>query len=306
MTTRKKSKREFLKTVLALPLLSTLMGSSPAARPTRKISKVDSPPLKLSLNAYSFNEPLSKGTMTLEDLLQFCSDKGFLGVDITAYYFPGYPTVPPDDFLYDIKRKAFRLGVEISGTGVRNDFTEPDTGKRRQSVALVKNWIDAAEKLGAPVIRIFSGNQKPVGYSRARISEWMLKDIQECVTYGEAHGVMVAVQNHDDFLKTADDVIKIMDAIQSDWYGLILDTGSYRTADPYDEIAQTIKYAVNWQIKEKIFIGGKEVDVDMDKLIGIIKSSGYRGYIPLETLGEGDPKQKISALLDKTRKSLAH
>jgi sugar phosphate isomerase/epimerase len=133
----------------------------------------------------------------------------------------------------------------------------------------------------------------------------MLKDIQECVAYGKAHGVMVAVQNHDDFLKTADDVIKIMDAIESDWYGLILDTGSYRTADPYEEIAQTIKYAVNWQIKEKIFIGGKEVDVDMDKLIAIIKSSGYRGYIPLETLGEGDPKQKVSALLDKTRKSLA-
>jgi sugar phosphate isomerase/epimerase len=306
MTIDNKSKRKFLKRMLALPLLLQTATLGSAKDVDRDAVPANSPSLKVSLNAYSFNTPLSNGSMTLDDLLQFCSDKGFLGVDITAYYFPGYPTVPPDDFLYNIKRKAFSLGVEISGTGVRNDFTEPDPVKRQGSVTLVKNWIDAAEKLGAPVIRIFSGNQKPVGYSREQILKWMLKDIEECIAYGKAHGVIVALQNHDDFVKTAEDVIEIMEAIQSAWFGLILDTGSYRTADPYDEIARTIRYAVNWQIKEKIFVAGKEVDVDMDKLIGIIKSSAYRGYLPLETLGAGDPKQKVSALLDKTRKSLEH
>ena len=58
--------------------------------------------LKISINAFSFNEPLSNGSMTIEDLLEFCAEKNILAVDITAYYFPGYPNVPADDYLYDI------------------------------------------------------------------------------------------------------------------------------------------------------------------------------------------------------------
>ena len=66
------------------------------------------------------------GQMTLEQVLAFCSDLGFAAVDPTGYYFPKYPALPDDSYLYQIKRKAFRLGLDISGTGVRNDFTLPD------------------------------------------------------------------------------------------------------------------------------------------------------------------------------------
>jgi sugar phosphate isomerase/epimerase len=244
--------------------------------------------------------------MTINDMLEFCAEKGIMAVDITGYYFAGYPKVPSDEVLYKVKRKAFSLGLEIGGTGVRNDFTLADESKRQENVQLVKNWIEVAQKLGAQTLRIFSGNQKPEGFSRAQVLEWMLKDIRECVEYGKAHGVVVALQNHDDFIKTAADTIEIMEAIKSEWYGLMLDVGSFRTADPYNEIARTIKYAVTWQIKEKVFVRGKEVEVDADKLMKLIKSSGFRGYLPLETLGEGDPKQKVSALLEKFRRAMSN
>lgn len=296
-------RRRFLKSLLALPFITpvTLL----VASPKKSLDNFSIASLKVSLNAFSFNGPLSAGKMTIDDMLEFCAMKGFLAVDITAYYFPGYPNVPSDDYLYHVKRKAFSLGLEISGTGVRNDFTEPDPAKRRDSVTLVKNWIVAAEKMGTPVIRIFSGNQRPTGHTREQVLAWMLKDIQECIDFGKKHGVVVAIQNHDDFIKTADDAIQIIKAINdAEWFGLILDTGSYRVGDPYTEIEKTAGYAVNWQIKEKVYVNGKEVEVDMDKLIGVIKASGYKGYIPLETLGEGDPKIKITALLEKINASL--
>lgn len=299
-------RRTFLKTMLGAPLTSAalLTGTPPVKAGDRDREGEKKPSLKLSLNAFSFNKQLLDGSMTINDMLEFCAEKGLMAVDITAYYIPGYPRVPSDDVLYQIKRKAFSLGVEICGTGVRNDFTHADPGKRRESVQLVKDWIEAAQKLGGQTIRIFSGNQKVQGYTRPQVLEWMLKDIRECVDYGKAHGVVVALQNHDDFIKTAADTIEIMEAIKSDWYGLMLDIGSFRTADPYDEIEQTVKYAVTWQIKEKVFVKGKEVEVDADRLTNIIKASGFRGYLPLETLGEGDPRQKISALLDKFTRTL--
>ena len=260
--------------------------------------------LKTSLNAFSFNAPLLNKSMTLDDLLQFCSDTGFEAVDITGYYFPGYPKVPDDAFLYNIKRKAFLLGLEISGTGVRNDFTDPDRAKRAEHVALVKNWIEAAAKMGIPVIRIFGGTQIPTGYTRQQVTEWLLSDVGECLEHGKKHGVIVAIQNHNDFIKTADEAIEIITKVNSEWFGLILDTGSYRAGDPYDEIAKTVKYAVNWQVKENVFINGKEVETDLPRLISIIRTSGYKGYLPIETLGSGDPKVKVKVMFDKLVKAL--
>src|SRR6185295_3759193 len=122
--------------------------------------------LKTSLNAYSFNASFVNGSMTIEDMIAFCAANGFDGVDITGYYFKGYPQVPADEYLFNIKRKAFGLGIEISGTGVRNDFTIADKSKREQEVALVKNWIEVAAKIGAPVVRIFAGNQKNEGITK--------------------------------------------------------------------------------------------------------------------------------------------
>ncbi|RDB05852.1 sugar phosphate isomerase/epimerase family protein [Runella aurantiaca] len=260
--------------------------------------------LKTSLNAYSFNAPLMNKTMSLDELIDFCAGIGFDGLDITGYYFDGYPTVPSNETIYHVKRQAFRKGLEISGTGVRNDFTIADKEKRKKEVQLVKNWVEVAAKLGAPVLRIFAGTQKNEGIPREQITDWMLKDIETCVEYGKQNGVIIGLQNHFDFVQTADQVIPFFETIKSEWFGLILDTGSYRIGDPYKEIERTIKYAVNWQLKEKIFVEGKEIDTDLERVINLIKPSDYQGYVPIETLGAGDPKVKVEALLAKVKKYL--
>lgn len=260
--------------------------------------------LKLSLNAYSFNEPLKTGSITLDDLLEFCAAQKFDAVDLTGYYFPGYPAVPPDSFIYRIKKKAFKLGLDISGTGIRNDFANPDELKRNEDIVLVKSWIDVAAKLGAPVIRIYTGPQIPDGYTWDQAAAWIVKDIRTCVEYGRQRGVIVAIQNHNDFIKTADEAQKILEAVGSEWFGLVLDIGSYRKNDPYKQIEQTAKYAVNWQLKEAMYFNDVEQKTDVRKVIQLIKSSGYRGYIPIETLGTGDPKVKVPVFLAEVRAAL--
>jgi len=299
-------RRNFLKVLMAGSALitSTILLSSQTTKSQEKIERPGGSKLKISLNSYSFNDPLRNGSITLSTLLDICAINGFDAVDLTAYYFPGYPAVPTDDFIYTLKKKAFLLGVDISGTGVRNDFTNPDENKRKEDILLVKKWIEVAEKLGAPVIRIFAGTQIPAGFTWEQVMMWMVKDIKECVAYGKQHGVIVAIQNHNDFIKTADQAQKIIEAVNSDWFGLVLDIGSYRSGDPYKQIEQTVKYAVNWQLKENMYVNGAEVKTDLNKVIGIIKASGYRGYLPIETLGAGDPAIKVPQFLAEVRKAL--
>jgi sugar phosphate isomerase/epimerase len=301
-------RRSFLKTVLASPALALtggmLLNATESTAQTSAVQRAGSK-LRVSLNAYSFNEPLTKKTMTLDDLLDFCAENNFDAVDLTGYYFPGYPAVPEDDYIFHLKQKAHRLGLDISGTGIKNDFTNPDKGKRKDDIKLIKKWIECAAKLGAPVIRIFSGLNIPEGHNWDEVATWMVKDMKECADYGKQYGVIVAIQNHNDFIKTAEQAEKIIEQVNSDWFGLVLDIGSYRTGDPYKQIEQTAKYAVNWQLKELMFLDNREQKTDLQKVIGIIKASGYRGYVPIETLGAGDPKIKVPVFLAEVRKALA-
>ena len=258
--------------------------------------------LKLGLNGYSFDKPLRAGTMTLADAVTFCAQQGVDALDPTGYYFPGYPNVPSDDYIYSLKRTAFVNGVAISGTGVRNDFATADAAARKKDVQMVKDWIVVASKLGAPVIRVFSGPKRPEGLPFENAMDWMVADFRECAAFGKEHGVVVGLQQHNDFLKTADETIQVVHAVDSDWFGLILDIGSVRQSDPYVEIEKLVPHAVSWQIKEMVGRKGVEEPTDLKKIKAIIDRSGYRGYVPFEALGAGDPRPKIISFLEKIRR----
>ena len=257
--------------------------------------------LKLGLNAYSFNGPLQAGSMTLTDAVAFCAENGVDALDATGYYFPGYPKVPADDYIYGLKRTAFINGVAISGTGVRNNFAVADEAARQRDVQMVKEWIVVASKLGAPVIRVFSGPERPTGHSFDEVLDWMVADFKECAAFGKEHGVMVGLQQHNDFLKTAAETIRVIEAVDSEWFGCILDIGSLRSGDPYAEIEKLLPYAVSWQIKEEVARNGKPEPVDLARIKALIDKYGYRGYVPFEALGPGDPRPRIKAFLAKIR-----
>lgn len=297
------SRRDFARKAAMAGIGTAIMPVIKAGEPGRgtAVSHLENVSLKISLNAYSFDKPLRAGSMTIDDLLDFCAAKGFDGVDLTGYYFPGYPQVPSDDYIYHVKQKAFRLGLGISGTGVKNDFTWSDASKRVGEKQLVKDWIVVAEKLGSPIVRIFAGTLSKEQYKWEDRAKWIADDIRECAEFGKKHGVMTAMQNHNDFIKTSSDVEKMLKMVNSEWNGLLLDIGSYHSADPYKDIALNAKHAISWQLKEKVYINDNQVDTDYNKVISIVKECGYKGYLPLETLGEGDPAVKVEALFKKVK-----
>jgi sugar phosphate isomerase/epimerase len=296
------ARRSFLGALVAPPFVSALAAADSApSRPGPRTPKI-----KLSCNIYSFNEPLTRKTMTLEDALDFCAELGFDAVDPTGYYFPGYPEVPTDRYLYEIKKRAFRLGLDISGTGVRNDFTSPDAAKRSADLVLVKKWVDVAVKLGAPVVRVFAGPPVAEGRSEAEATDQVVAHIKDCVAYAAERGIFLVLQHHDDLLKTATQTLAVHERIGSEWFGLNVDIGSLRTTDdPYVEIARLAPFAYTWQFKEQVYRKGVAEETSVAKIMQILRDSGYRGYIPLETLGTGDPRPKLRAFLDRVRTALA-
>jgi sugar phosphate isomerase/epimerase len=266
-------------------------------------------PLTSALNAYSFSDLLIakdpksvRQVYTLFNLLDWCATQNIQALDPTAYFFPTYPDVPSDEYLQRFKSHAAKLGVVLSGTGIRNDFASADPAIRAAGVELAKKWIIAASKMGIPVVRVFSG-EIPKGYENKwkEVADWMVECYKECAAYGAQYGVKIGIQNHGDMLQTAEQCIYIVKAVNSKWAGLIVDTGNFKTPDPYKDIAAVVPYAINWQIKESVFGMYSEVQTDYFKLIRIIKDGVYKGFLPVETLTRKgmpyDPFALVSSMI---------
>lgn len=297
-------RRNFLTRSIAIAT-SALTTRPKAASAAGEVKRRSGAKIKLALNSYSFNRPLTSGQMTLDDVIDYCAAHNIDGVDLTGYYFPGYPKVPTDEYIYDLKRKAYLNGVSISGTGVRNDFTLVDAAARKGSIQLVKDWVDVGQKLGASFIRVFSGRSIPKDSSFEKVLEWMVPAFQECAEYGKKHGVIIGLQHHDDFLKTADQTIQVVKAVNSDWFNVILDVGSLRQGDPYQEIEKLLPYACTWQIKETVYVNGKSTPIDLVRIRKIIDKVGFRGFLPIEALGQGDASAIVTAFFEKVRAAMS-
>ncbi len=298
------TRRNFLKSATFLPFVAAAgFPHSNASAAFEAPKRVGGSHLKTSLNVYSFLELLNANMkdksqgIDLFGVCDFCAKHDFDAVDVTGYFFPGYPGVPDDKYIISLKRHAFNLGLGISGTGVRNDFTAADKAIREEGVQRIKDWIEVAAKLGAPTVRAFADSQPPFknwqeasgDASREQVEEWMAADLLECAKHGEKFGVIVAVQNHGDFINTGDEHLSLLKRVDHEWCSVMVDTGKYMTEDPYLDIAIMAPYAVNWQVKETLYSKPDAPRTDMTKLLEIVRKSGYRGYLPIETLSMKRP-----------------
>jgi sugar phosphate isomerase/epimerase len=312
------SRRNFLRLAALTPFAAAT--STSALEP---ITRTGGSLLKPTLNAYSFLEWLnenmkdaSKG-IDLFGVCDFCAKHNIEAVDLTGYFFPGYPKVPADSMVNRMKRYTHDRGIVISGTGVRNDFATADKAVRATGVQLTKEWIEAAARLGAPVIRVFAGPQSPhpdwqaaAGNAKRENAEaWMADSLRACAEHGETFGVIVAVQNHGDFLNTGPEHLSLLKRVDHPWCGPLVDTGKYLTADPYADIALMAPHAVNWQIKETLGSSLKSPPADIKKLMQIIHDGGYRGFLPIETLAMGrkdyNPFIEVEKMLVAMREAVA-
>lgn len=236
--------------------------------------------------------------MTLEKFIHYCADQGLGATELTGYYFPRDITT---EYLLQIRQLTHRLGLDISGTAIGNDFCVPDGEVRNKQLADCRAWIDYAATMGAPVIRIFAG-KVPKGDSEEVAIERCVDGINQSLDYAAKKGVFLALENHGGITATPQQMMRIIDGVKnSPWFGVNFDSGNFRTDDPYRDMEVIAPWAVNAQIK--VFISDenrRKSPADLERVIGILKKAGYRGYVALE-YEERDPFKEIPEYLARLR-----
>lgn len=257
----------------------------PRTRPSR---------LKLSLAAYSLRQYLDfkNPQMDMFGFIDYAADLGIDAVEPTSYWFPpGFDAA----YLRRLSQHAFLNGLDISGTAIRNDFCVPEGAARERELAAVRDWIDRASELSAPVMRIFGGDV-PRGDTEAAASQRVVSAIESLLPHAVDRGVTLALENHGGITATPAQLLRLVRAVQAPQggFGVNLDTGNFHGEDPYAEIAELAPYAVNVQVKTEMARAGRSKEpADLTRIIEILRSVKYSGYVVLEYEAEEDPKSGI-------------
>lgn len=280
------TRRQLLKTAALAPAASLVLTGEPlrAAPPDVRV-----PNTQLSLAAYSVRDIFRSKEMDLFDFIDWCRDLDLAGTELTSYYFKeGFDKA----YLHQLKLHAFRNGVTISGTAIRNNFCLPGGPERDKEVAHVKMWIDHAAEFYGPHIRIFAGNV-PQGVEKKTAIGWVADAIKESLEHAERRGVVLGLENHGGITARAADLLAICEAVgDHPWFGINLDTGNFRT-NPYEELAMIAPLTVNVQVKVRIRQeDGSRGQADFERIKKILVDSGYRGWVTLE-YEEDDPIREV-------------
>lgn len=257
-----------------------------------------SPRFKLSCAAYSYRQHLDKEkSMTLDGFVEKCARMGLDGAELTSYFFPRTDA----DYLNHLKRKAFLLGLDISGTAVGNDFCRPPGPEREKDIQHVKAWIEHAARMGAMTIRIFAGSV-PRGGNPEEARARAVEGIQECLGHAARHGVILALENHGGITATGEDVLAICRAVSSPWFGVNLDTGNFHTEDPYRDMELLVPHSVTVQLKVEVSARGqKKTEADFPRILAMLRAVNYRGYVALEYEAQEDPLTAVPRYVEKLR-----
>lgn len=303
------SRRDLLAAGVSSVAASLMSGSAAFGaereKPIPRVGKGEPVPavLKTAIAAYSFREDLDKpgqpGKMSLFDVVDLCARLGVDAVEPTSYYFLD----TTDAFINKLKRRAYLAGLDICGSPTRNNFCMAPGPDQDKEIQHVKDWVDVCVKLGAPAIRVFAGG--PVkGVSREQSFEYAVPAMKKAAEYAGSKGVFLGLENHGYLTETADDLLKLVDAVGHDWLGINLDTGNFQSENPYEDIARCAPRAITCQFK--IQIGNRKTNsqkpADFNRLAGIMREAGYRGYIALEYEGK-DPHNEVPKYIAEMQKA---
>ncbi len=273
--------------------------------------------MRIGASTYSFWH-FTKEKVTIEYVMEKAWDMGLDGVEVLHRQMSSEES----SYLRRLKRCALSLGLDLYCLAIHQNFVKPLAEDRVKEVAHTKNCLRIAYELGAPAIRLNSGRWATVksfdelmarkgvepplpGYSEDDAYAWVVDAVEQCLPTAEEYGVVMALENHWGLTSTPEGVIRILKAVDSEWLKALMDTGNFIT-DTYMGLEKLAPYTV--LVHAKTYYGGGEwytLDLDYGRIIEILKSVGYRGYLSIEYEGKEDPLTGVPRTIRLLRKYTA-
>jgi L-ribulose-5-phosphate 3-epimerase len=272
----------------------------------------------IAVSTYSFWRFKRGMKMPIEKCIDEAARMGFDGVDILLIQMES----EDNSYLQKLKRHALINGMDLCCMSTHQGYVYPDKAKRQENIDLTLKQIEVAYRLGVPIVRINTGRWRTIrsfddlmanrgiepvlpGYTEDDGFKWVIESIEKCLPKAEECGVILGLENHWGLARTPEGLMRIVNAIDSPWLKVLLDTGNF-LEDPYDKLEQCAPQTVFMQAKT--YYGGGlwyEIDLDYPHIARIMREHNFRGYVSLEFEGNEDYKTAIPKSLALLRKAFS-
>lgn len=261
---------------------------------------------------WQFNGPPEN--TPIESCIDQAAAMGYDGIELLLVQM----TSQENNYLQNLKKRAFHSGLDLMGFSTHQGFLNPSKEYRDRNIELTIQQIELAYTLGIPTMRLNTGRWgtsesfdhlmenrgiEPAieGYTDEDGFKWVIDSIAQCMPKAEECGVVLGLENHWGLGRTAEGVKRIVDAINSPWLKVTLDTGNF-LEDPYDQLEQLAPDTFLMQAKT-YYGGGKwyTLDLDYPRIGEIMRRHNYKGYISVEFEGNADPLEAVPKSLEVMR-----
>jgi L-ribulose-5-phosphate 3-epimerase len=312
-----RERRGFLTTVAAAAAMPWVARAAepPAATPV-PAEPTPLRPVRFGVSTYSFWQ-FRKDPAPIEACIDAAARMNFDGVEILQVQMGDDQSTAR---LQRLKRQAHSLGLALMGFSTHQGFVNPDASVRADNVAKTLNSIDTAYRLGIPTMRVNTGRwgttptfdqlmadkgiePTPPGRTDDEAFGWVIAALEQLVPRAEECGVVLGLENHWGLGRTAAGVMRIVEAIDSPWLRVTLDTGNF-LEDVKPQLERLAPKAC--LVQAKTYDGGGKwytLEIDYPWVAAMLRRHGYQGWVSLEFEGKADPGVAVPASLARLREA---
>ena len=302
-------RRKFIQNSLALSLGATALGSLSAntlAESFLSPNLATSPFFKLSLAQWSLHNAIQKGELNPYDFAAKAKELGFEGIEYVNDLYRDVMTAKDKNaalkqFITQSNAKAKEHGGEnvrimIDGEG---DPAVPSVNERNKAIDNHKAWVETAAAMGCHSIRINLFGERNEQAWKVQAAESMLK----LGEFAAPYNINIIVENHGYLSSNAALVMEMLTEVNLANCGTLPDFGNFclerskgarwdgacvKEYDRYKGVEELMPRAFAVSAKSHDFDAqGNEKHTDYLRMLKLVKSAGYTGFIGVEYEGGG-------------------
>lgn len=244
--------------------------------------------LKISLAAWSLHREFFDKKIDQLGMLDACAEFGITGFELVNTFFPS----PQYAYLRHMKKRADDAGIELllimcDGEG---DLAHVDKAKREVAALSHRKWIDIAGVLGCRSIRVnIRGEEDDPGAMRERAAE----GLRMVLDYANGTGISILLENHGGLSSDPVWLTSLVDLVGDPQLGTLPDFGNFPDeVDRYQAVETLMPQAKAVSAKCYDFDSeSNETKIDFPRMMEIVKTAGYSGYVGIEYEGQDMPER---------------
>jgi sugar phosphate isomerase/epimerase len=231
---------------------------------------------------------------SFQQIVDFASANGYTGLEIRGIKRQ-MDLTKCDEFNSPERIKSTislmkERGLKFINLGASANMHFHEGPEKEKSMAEAKSFIDLAQKINCPYVRVFP-NKFPKDRTKDQTINTVIENLLTLGEYSKSRNVTVLLETHGDF-SGSDDILKIMKGVSHPNIALVWDIANMWTItkeSPSLVYTKLKKYIRHTHIKDAKLIGEKleytllgQGDVPIFEAIDILSKDGYKGYYGFE------------------------